>query len=244
VILGDMSELYAGEVLTDFEAAPLRWDWVERRVDGVLESGEVDTALAPPHTPPTPPEVGSLWYNVPELDVTVAYAFESRDRTFADEQRRERGFSPAIQLSLEMPLDFYRSARSYNRQLEASRERRYLKMVAAYRDLLNERDLVDLTLHEASVELEVSRSRQQLADEDLRIARMKANQGDQAAPHGGDLALLDAELEVLEAGIELTRSRVTLTRYLIDYEVRTGRDIQDVLAELSGSAPASPPRTP
>jgi outer membrane protein TolC len=179
-------------------------------------------------------EVGSgFWYNVPQIDLTVGYAIHSLDRNFADERRRERGHSPEVQLSLEMPLDFYRSARAFQRQVDARHERRRLSMLVAQRRWQTALRDIELAIAEARAALSVAEAEEALQREDVRITRLRIAAGEIDESQSADVALIQAELQALEAEIRLTEARSELARNLFARELAAGNDVKLLAAALA-----------
>ncbi|MGD8394447.1 MAG: TolC family protein [Candidatus Eiseniibacteriota bacterium] len=233
-LLVELDELVGGRSVAGFAAQPLDWDRLVQALREALAAGMPpgDAGSDDDLSAPRPVGAGGLWYTIPEIDLTLGYVVESRDRTFADEKRRERGHSPEVRLSFEMPLDFYRATRAFQRQLRARQERRELDILLLRRQALAARRTLVLDIDEALHRLAVAEAEMALRDEDVRITRLRAADGEVAGDDGAAVELLEAELNALEARFELARARGDVARHLFAYEIGRGTGAVELARRL------------
>jgi hypothetical protein len=234
-LYAEIEQQVAGSAPAPFHAVPLDWEELKAEVQALPAGSPAGSA------PPIPEGGGisdSIWYNVPRIDLTVAYEIHSLDRTFADEVRRERGGEPRVQLSLEMPLDFYRSARAFKRQVEARHERRRLNMLTLQRRWRAARDDITLAVAEADAALAAAEAKTALQREDLRITRLRVTAGEIDDTEPAEVAVIRSELDALDAAIELGRARSELAHSLFERELTAGRDPRSLALALAPQAGA------
>jgi len=235
-VLADIQQDLVGEPLAPFRAVPLDW---QALID----------AMAADHPDAGPPGGlsdhsddnwsglgGTLWYTIPELDLTLAYETRSLDRYFANEQRRERGHTPEVQLSLELPLDFFRAARAFRRQVEARQERRTLERQRLERRLAARAADVQLAVDEARAALDLAESEFAYQQEELRVTRLRVDAGEVDIDRAAEIVLLDAELDVLDADARLAIARSRLAETVFEYEVGRGRSPRELLSSAIDAA--------
>jgi hypothetical protein len=233
-----IAERLDAPVLGDFRAMSLPWEELKRRAAGPAASGAADTLPGLPEVEDSPLGRGGVWYNVLRLDLSFTYAREWNDRSFVDETNRERGYSPGVQLTLELPLDFYRAGRAFRQQVEARQDRRRLRHLSLERRLQARARDVELAVEEAVARVQAAEATWVLFQEDLRIATLRAESGETRSRLGADVEVLDAELAALDARIELTRARGGLARRLFERHLIRGGDPRELV--LGVHDPASP----
>ncbi len=188
-----------------------------------------------------------IWYNLPEIDLTFFYTMGSRDRHFADEIDREQGHTPGVELSLEFPLDVWRSGRSFIRQVEARAERQRLAILALERRTSGRAREVELAHAEAAARVAAAEADLALREEENRIARLlasdKADSVTAAGPKAPEksapatasvqLEAVGAEIAVITSRIALFRSQGELARRYFERAMIHGADPKEIALVMS-----------
>ncbi len=233
---GDLNELVASGSLQPFEAVPIDWSALAGELESATgATGRSEVAAPLPHRPADLGE--GVWFNLPEVNIEFGYEITSVDRHFADERRRERGHRPLVGVSVELPLDFFRSARSFRRHVEARLERRQLQ-IDRLQAGLRERELeASLALAEARAGLAAAAADEALQAEDLRVTRLRVEAGESEGDLPPEVALLDAELAAIDAKILVTEARGEVAKQLFEHQLAVGNGavIRRLVEALSAS---------
>ncbi len=227
-LMGDLTRMVDLESVAAFRASELGWSNMLPAAAGVPR-----TAAEPPVAAPSGGVRSSVWYNLPQLDLRFFYSMGSRDRTFADEVDEEKGHIPGVELTLEFPLDLWRSSKSYARQIEARQERQRLALLTLQRETAGRARAAALRHEEAAARLAVAEADLALQEEDHRLSRLRSAE---AAPGGddrGDIAVIDAELAVIDARAEVARAQGELARAYFDRAMIEGVDPIELAANVS-----------
>lgn len=213
----DLAVLVDGEAPGPFRARELDW------------SKMMPAAGAPPAAPqPIEPPLqrgprSSVWYNLPEIDLRFFYSIVSRDRTFADEVDDEEGHIPGVEVTLEFPLELWRSGKSFARQVEARYERQRLAILAIERETAGRATAAALAHAEAAARVAAAEAELALREEDRRVVRLQATDAG-AAGARSELEVIDSELEVIDTQMEVAFEQGELARRYFERGMVEGAD--------------------
>ncbi len=220
-----------GEAPGPFRATALDWSKM------MPAPGAPPAAVAPVEPPLRRGPRSSVWYNLPEIDLRFFYSFASRDRTFADEDDSEEGHIPGVEVTLEFPLELWRSGQSFSKQVEARYERQRLAILAIEREAAGRATAASLAHDEAAARLAAAEAELALRAEDRRVAGLRATDVGTAEIEQ-DIEVIDAELEVIDAEMEVAVARGELARRYFERAMAAGAD-PVTLAAAASPAPSS-----
>jgi outer membrane protein TolC len=204
-LLADIAVLVDGEAPGPFRAGAL--DWAKMMPAA---------SMPPPAVKAPAPAISrgvrsSVWYNLPEIDLRFYYSIASRDRTFADEVDDEEGHIPGIEVTLEFPLELWRSGKSFARQVEARHERQRLAVLAIQRETAGRATAAAMAHAEAAARLAAAEAKLALREEDRRVARLKADDVGASAVRS-ELNMIAAELAVIDSQVDVAFEQGELAR--------------------------------
>lgn len=220
-LFAKLAEWVVGEPPGEFLATELAWSRMREPPAGSEDPHAATTGHSPDHGRVSGGAFGSrIWYNLPEIDLTFFYTMGSRDRRFADETDRERGHTPGIELSLEFPLDMWRSGRSFGRQVEARAERQRLAIAVLERRTAGRMRALALAHAEAVARVAAAEANVALREEEHRISGLLAidREGSTVPPPAMPQATAPAataaavQLQSIETEIAVIKSRMGLAR--------------------------------
>jgi outer membrane protein TolC len=219
-----------GQAPGPFRATAL--DWAK-----MMPAPPAPAAPLPPVEPPLQrgPR-SSVWYNLPEIDLRFYYSIASRDRTFADEDDSEEGHVPGVEVTLEFPLELWRSGTSFAKQVEARYERQRLAILAIEREAAGRTAAAALAHAAAAARLAAAEAALALRTEDRRVAALKATDVGTTGIES-ELEVIDAELEEIDAQMEVAAARGELARRYFECAMAAGAD-PVTLAAAAAPAPA------
>jgi outer membrane protein TolC len=231
-IYAELAEWVEGEPPGEFLAADLDW---ARMIQAPAGPGdpEASTALAESGGDVSSP---GIWYNIAEIDLTFFYNIGSRDRSFADEQDRERGHTPGVELTLEFPLDLWRSGKSLTRQVEARTERKRLALLALNRKTAGRAREAALAHREAAAQVAAAEADLALREEELRVTQLRATDmidSTTTTTNKGELEAIQAELELIKTKMALAQTRGDLARRYFERAMIHGADPKELAFAVS-----------
>jgi outer membrane protein TolC len=235
-LFATLAERVDGKPPAEFLAAELDWS---RMNDPPAGSGDPGVSPAPDGSDrrrDTPPKI---WYNLPEIDLTFFYNIGSRDRHFTDELDRERGHTPGVEVTLEFPLDLWRSGRSFSRQVEAHAERQRLALLALERRTAGRAREAALAHDEAAALVAAAEADLALREEERRVTFLRANDMRDSTDSNPELQGIRAEVVLIEARIAVARARGELARRYFERAMIHGADPKELALALSPAASLS-----
>jgi len=244
-LFAELGEWVDGEPPREFLAADLDWS---RMIEAPAGSG--DPAAAPALGESGRGGAGSsgIWYNLPEIDLTFFYNLGSRDRRFTDELDRERGHTPGVELTLEFPLDLWRSERSLARQVEARAERQRLALLALNRRTGGRAREVALAHGEAVARVAAAEADLALREEELRVTRLRATDMADSTTitttTSSELEGIRAEVALIKTRMALARARGDLARRYFERAMMNGADPKQLALGLNPATAVADIRRP
>jgi hypothetical protein len=152
---------------------------------------------------------------------------------------RERGHTPGVEVTLEFPLDLWRSGRSFSRQVEAHAERQRLALLALERRTAGRAREAALAHDEAAALVAAAEADLALREEERRVTFLRANDMRDSTDSNPELQGIRAEVVLIEARIAVARARGELARRYFERAMIHGADPKELALALSPAASLS-----